>query len=81
VDTLYVRRGAHVWGTYDPESNTIEIYDEPRPGAQDLLDLAALYTYLNSGTVYLVDDEEMPASAPVAALFRYGGEFPEAGEA
>ncbi|MFP4344315.1 MAG: hypothetical protein ACLFU8_06465 [Anaerolineales bacterium] len=80
VDTLYVRRGAHVWGTFDPESNSMEIYDEPQAGAQDLLDLAALYTYLNSGTVYLVADEEMPASAPVAALFRYGGEFPEAGE-
>jgi hypothetical protein len=33
--------------------------------------LAAIHTYLNSGTVYAVTADELPDEGPVAAMFRY----------
>lgn len=71
VDTLFVPFENEVWGTFDPENSRVEIHDEAQPGDEDLLDLAALHTLLNSGTVYVLGSEEMPDAAPAAALFRY----------
>lgn len=71
VDTLFVCNGTHWWGHYDPDSNTVEIHDEHMPGDEDLLDLAALYTYLNGGNVHILELEEMPVEQHAAALFRY----------
>jgi hypothetical protein len=71
VDTLFVPVGVQQWGRFDPASNTIEVYEDNRPGAQDLLDLAALHTIANSGVVYAVEPEDVPDSGYAAAIFRY----------
>jgi hypothetical protein len=71
VSTLFVDRDAHQWGTFDPESNQVVCHPQKEPGDVDLLDLAAIHTYRNSGTVYAVTAEELPDQGPVAALFRY----------
>lgn len=72
VDRLFVAAGQHVWGRYDPSTNAMKELPENAPESVDLLDLAALYTWLNSGTVFLVPPEEMPAKgATAAAVFRY----------
>ncbi len=78
VDTLFIERGKHVWGTFDPESNELQYREESEPGAVDLLAEAALHTFLNGGDVYLLDEEQMPVSEPAAAMLRYAGEFPVA---
>lgn len=71
VDTLFVAVGPHRWGRFDPSSYTVEQHDEEQVGDDDLLDLAAVQTCLNSGTVYAVAAEEVPGGGVVAAILRY----------
>lgn len=55
------------------ESASAETQDDAdaRDG-EDLLDLAAVQTFLNGGTVYALEGERLPeGSRPVAAIFRY----------
>ncbi len=49
----------------------MQIHSEPQPGDEDLMDLAALHTLLNGGTVYAVMPEQVPGDTAVAAILRY----------
>ncbi|MGH7391517.1 MAG: hypothetical protein ACREM3_18960 [Candidatus Rokuibacteriota bacterium] len=70
VDVLFVALGVRAWGTFAPDTRTVELGDEA-PGHEDVLNLAAIQTVLNRGTVYAVPPAEMPDATPVAALLRY----------
>ncbi len=77
VESLFVARGVRVWGSYDGgENRRITLQsgqgeDGPRNGNEDLLDLAAVQTYLNGGKVFVVEQQEVPEGKPLAAVFRY----------
>ncbi|HEX2235624.1 MAG TPA: hypothetical protein VHK89_05065 [Actinomycetota bacterium] len=71
VDTLFVARDVDLWGSYDFASQTLERHEEPGPDGVELLDLAARWTFVNSGTVYVCGANEMAGDAPLAASFRY----------
>jgi hypothetical protein len=71
VEQLFVAIGAYQWGTFDPQSNQLQLHTDEEPGDQDLLNVAAIQTILNGGTVYAVDPEQVPNTAPLAAVFRY----------
>jgi Bacterial archaeo-eukaryotic release factor family 3 len=74
VDSLFVARGVRVWGSYDGDKRKIEFQlgqDGPRNGNEDLLDLAAVQTYLNGGKVFVVDQQDVPEGKSLAAVFRY----------
>lgn len=71
VDTLFVATGLHRWGIFAPESNMVKIHEQAEPGDEDLLDYAALQTFLHRGSVYAVKPEEVPGEGPASALFRY----------
>ena len=71
VDVLFVALGVQVWGKFDPSTNTIHMHQDPEPGDEDLLDLAAIQSILNGATVYAVEPEQVPDHAPLAAVFRY----------
>jgi hypothetical protein len=71
VSELFVATGVQVWGAYDAATNSVSEREEAEPGDEDLLDLAAMQTILNSGVVYAVPLEHVPEQAPLAALFRY----------
>jgi hypothetical protein len=72
VDTLFVQPGTDIWGTYDAENFTLTIDGEATPDNYSLTDEAAKKTKEFGGTVYLVDEEAMPASgALIAGIFRY----------
>lgn len=71
VDTLFVARDKWVWGCCDPETFSTEIHDERLPDDEDLLDLAAVKTLSNGGTVYAVEQEKMPDETTLAAIFRF----------
>ena len=71
VDTLFVPIGEHRWGRFDPTTNAVELHKEYRTGDEDLLDLAAVRTYLNGGTVHALRRDTMPTDALIAATFRY----------
>ena len=72
VETLFVPLGVRQWGSFDPESNTVLIQEEARPGESDLYDLAAIQTILNGGKVYALDPGRLPGDTKVAAILRYG---------
>jgi hypothetical protein len=71
VQTLFVAVGLQQWGSFDPGTNAIRLREEAEPSDEDLLDFAAVQTFLNGGTVYAVEPEKVPAETPLAAVFRY----------
>jgi hypothetical protein len=72
VETLWIARGVRRWGHYDAGSRSVETLDERRNGSEDLLDLAAVQTYSNGGTVFAVEPAQVPGEGQArAAIFRY----------
>ncbi len=71
IETLLVPYGVQQWGTYDPETATVELHDERQPGDQDLLDYAVTHTLATGGSVYAMEPENVPGDGGVAAIFRY----------
>ena len=71
IDTLFVPVGVHRWGHFDEAKNSLVMHPEAQPGADDLLDLAALTTLSNGGRVFVVQPEQIPNGAQVAAIYRY----------
>lgn len=72
VDTLFVAETDERWGHFDPAEREVQHYDEPQNGAEDLLDYAAVRTFMNGGTVYALEGDRLPeAAGSVAAIFRY----------
>jgi len=71
VEVLWVAVGVQRWGTFDEETASVEVRDQPRPGDHDLLDRAAADALLAGGTIYAVDPGQVPGDAPIAALLRY----------
>ena len=63
-----------VWGSYDAgDKREIKLQEEQeaqRNGNEDLLDLAAVQTYLNGGKVFAVDQQEVPEG------YAAGGDLP-----
>ncbi|MEA5534788.1 hypothetical protein [Crocosphaera sp. XPORK-15E] len=71
VETLFIPIGENVWGIFDPEKNSIQIHPQREVGDEDLIDLAALHTLTNGGTVYAVEQEDVPEHQAIAAVLRY----------
>jgi len=71
VEALFVDKDAHRWGTFDPETNEVAEHDEQQAGDEDLLDLAAIHTFLNSGKLFSVPHASMPEDTAAAAILRY----------
>jgi hypothetical protein len=69
VELLFVARDRERWGTFDPAGGAVAVHDREEPGDEGLLNLAALYTVLHGGDVYVVGPDEVPGGAPQAALF------------
>jgi hypothetical protein len=69
VETLFIAPESSEWGTFDPVSSQVHVHTQQEKNDQDLIDLAALNTYLKGGAVY-----EIPTDADIpspAAVFRY----------
>jgi len=71
VATLFVARDVQLWGVYRAHSHKVHVHPSRQPGDQDLLDVAAVQTFLNGGTVYVVDREAVPGGDVLAAIYRY----------
>jgi hypothetical protein len=71
VATLFVTLGVQCWGTCDAQTRRVDLHETFLPGAEDLLNLAAIRTYANGGTVFAVSPDQMPDPKPAAAIFRY----------
>ena len=71
VETLFVPLETHRWGRLDSTTREIAIAPEPGDESEDLLDRAAVETFLHGGTVYAVDEAGLPGTGVLAALLRY----------
>jgi hypothetical protein len=71
VDTLFVALGLQQWGSFEPRSSRVLLHEKQETADGDLLDLAALATLLNGGTVYAVEPTRVPGGGLMAAIFRY----------
>ncbi|HSK85130.1 MAG TPA: hypothetical protein VK902_17285 [Rubrobacter sp.] len=72
VEALFAASGARRWGAFDPATGEVDLHDEPETGDGDLLDFAAVQTFLNGGVVYVRAPDEMPEKeAGAACVFRY----------
>jgi hypothetical protein len=71
VDVLFVWVDEEKWGTFDHATGRVTTSDVRRPGDEDLLELAAVGTFLNRGTVYAVPSHGMPDGAASAAILRF----------
>ncbi|MDD5447870.1 MAG: hypothetical protein PHO53_01710 [Actinomycetota bacterium] len=70
VEVIFVPLKVHQWGIYKPEEEIVELHEERGPGDYDLLDFAAVHTYLHGEKVYAVSPEDIPGGGMVAAIFR-----------
>jgi hypothetical protein len=71
VETIFVPLDRQKWGRYDPQNNKVILKEEPGPENEDLFDLAAAQTLLNSGQVFAVPPEQLPGGGEIAAILRY----------
>lgn len=71
VDYLFLSaNGDQRWGKFDSDAQAVDLHDSREEEDEDLLDLAAVYTLLNNGTVYSVENDEMKEKI-ISAVFRY----------
>ena len=71
IDVLFVAVGVQIWGGFDPKKDKVYMHEPPEPGDEDLLDLTAIQTLINGGTVYAVLPEDVPDQSLLAAVMRY----------
>ena len=72
IETLFLRKGAHLFGHFDAESNETTLHESHEQNDRDLLDLAAVQTHLNGGKVYTLEREDLPApTAEANAIYRF----------
>jgi hypothetical protein len=71
VESLFVTIGEQMWGRILSDSGEVELHEKRRPDDQDLLNLAAVYTYINRGEVYSLEAADVPGESLIAAVLRY----------
>ncbi len=71
VKVLFVAVGVQEWGHVDSSTAEIIRAEQRVPQDQDLLNVAAMETFIAGGTVYAVPPDEVPGRGSVAAIFRY----------
>jgi hypothetical protein len=71
IDSLFVDCSQPQWGTYDPESEMVDLHAQPRPGDIDLVELAVAETLRNGGRVFATPAPGASSPCQVEALLRY----------
>ena len=71
IEFLFGAVGRQEWGIYDSDRDELRYAPASAPGAEDLLDAAAIQTMLKGGTVFTMAPEAVPEGSPIAAILRY----------
>ncbi|RPD98739.1 hypothetical protein EGM88_05995 [Aureibaculum marinum] len=73
IDTLFCLNDSDITGNYKEKNNTLIVTETQENNTTiSLMNLAVTKTFLNDGTVYLLEKDEMPnANSKINALFRY----------
>jgi len=72
IDTLFVRKDQDIFGIYDAINHHVEIREDQEKTHVSLLNMAAVKTFLQGGTVYVMEKDDMPNPfSKVNALYRF----------
>jgi hypothetical protein len=71
IDILFVADGTQQWGKFTPGTRDVQIHSKADAQDEDLLDFAAVHTFINGGTVYVMAPDAVPGGQHAAAVFRY----------
>lgn len=72
VTALFVNKDSQVYGTYDESTNSINLNGDGQQAGEDLLNRAAVATYLTGGRVYNLPRTDLPRpTSDIAAIYRY----------
>lgn len=72
VDHLLVNKDYRNWGEYNPDQRLVTVHEEQQENSDDLLEIAARYTYQHGGMVHSCQREELPRpTANANATYRY----------
>jgi hypothetical protein len=71
IETIFVTADVQQSGIYHPETNKVEIHEQPESGDEYLLDQASVHTYLKGGKVYVMEEGNIPGGTKAAAVLRY----------
>lgn len=74
IDSLFVAKGAHKWGSFKADTQDVDIHDDFQEGDIDLVSKSAVQTILNGGHTFVVDPNELPDKTiptEMVALMRY----------
>lgn len=71
VDTLFVPTRNKQWGKFDQENNEVELASMKNGETVELINYAAVSALRNGSTLYGLDQDEMPETSNLAAIYRY----------
>lgn len=71
IEMLYLATDATLHGTFDVETTTVTVAEEDETATIDLLDLAARLSLRSGGKVCVVEQDQLPQRAAMAAILRY----------
>ena len=71
IKVLFVAVGTQEWGHVDSSTSEVIQSEQRSPQDQDLLNSAAIETFIAGGTVCAVPPDQVPGKGSVAAIFRY----------
>lgn len=75
VDTLFTPVHEFIWGSADKETGEVVLHGAQQEDSTELLNMAAIHTFTNGGTVYALKPEHMPVDEPAAATYRYAADL------
>jgi hypothetical protein len=71
VSHLFIQKDASLWGTFNEESNELNLSKDKNIDLENLADKTVARTIQTGGEVYLLDTADMPQPGLMAAIFRY----------
>lgn len=71
VQVLFTALDRQQWGRFNEATGQVTLNPEPQPGDRELINEAAVHTFLNRGTVYALESQRVPGGREIAAIFRY----------
>jgi hypothetical protein len=75
VETMFVPLDEQRWERHEAENNQVIFKPKAERDNEDLLNLAAAETILNSGQVFAVPRRQLPGHGDLAAILRFALNF------
>lgn len=71
IETLFISKDLEKWGKFIPDKDKVQVYNDEKFDAEDLVGIAIDLTQSRGGTVYSVSQEQIPNNEEIAAVLRY----------